>query len=606
MANYPQKTNVSVAVQGHSSDPLSHVTIASQDFGLFMPISTQYLIPGDEFHIKVDEVTRLLPMVNPAYVKCDSIVSAFAVPINYIFPLFNDFIDGELSASYTAGSAVNTTFRCNTVPHTKMYNFRSAFKTARLAVLSTSQDPVDFTMIDGDTRNNYHFTWKGKRFLKVLQGLGYNFSFDDALQSPDPNEAYLSVYDYDVSLLPLLAHCKFYLDWIVPARYITQYATLRAQLNYSVGSNAALAWSSSDLANIFIDFASFLDNDYFTAAWKYPASPENGMESFQVPALSDENGTILDIYHDKQLGSYYDPASIGGFVNSLSLQSVGALQSMLNRGMITGNKIKDFLRTEFGIEPSKDALRTSSYLGMSRNTFRIGEVFSSADTSAAGGQPLGAYAGRGNGAGSATFSYKADQHSILIITSQIIPHSVYFQGLRPLNTMLNRYDFFQPEFDNVGVRAIARKELFNATDFATQNFDPTDEDAHYMDGIFGFSPQYANLKVGYDNVIGDFRLKRYESDLSSWFAARKFKNPQQNGYYNNINANFCKVDGIENALGYDDLFVYQGTDIDHFYSLFDVQIQTSRPMVPLSDALILPEERGKRKVGVNTNNNPNV
>ena len=279
---------------------------------------------------------------------------------------------------------------------------------------------------------------------------------------------------------------------------------------------------------------------------------------------------------------------------------------MLNKGMITGNKIKDWLKTEFGIEPNKDALRMSSYLGLGRTPFEIGEVYSSSDTLEQGGVPLGSYAGRGNGAGVSQFSYKADQHSILIVTSEIIPHSVYYQGIHPLNLLLDRFDFFQPEFDNVGVRAIARKELFNASNFAAQNFDPTDSDqAKWLDGIFGFAPQYANLKVGFDNVLGDFRLKSMETELSSWFAARKFNAPAQDKYYENINSNFCKVDGIENALGYDDMFTYSGTDQDHFYTRFSVNIIANRPMVPLSDALVLEEDKNVRKVGVNTNNNPN-
>lgn len=604
MANYPQKSNVPVATQARSDFNLSHLTIASQDFGLFMPISCQYLVPGDSVNIEVKEVTRLLPMVNPAYVQADSIVRAFVVPINYIFPVFNDFITGNVSAS--SGYPSTTTFRVNTVPHTLASSFRGALIVARLATANlTDSDPVDFQCYQGDTLTKYHFTWRGRRMKKVLEGLGYNFAYDDALQSADPNEAYFNVYNYYVSLLPLFAFIKFYLDWIVPARYANQYASLRTLLETSPTSNSDLAFSPAELATLFIDFASYLDNDYFTAAWKYPANVEDGsFGNFAIPSVNYDSIDVVNASISEEMGSVSSMPAVEGVINSLSLQSVGALQKMLNKGMITGNKIKDWLKSEFGIEPSKDALRMSSYLGMGRSMIEIGEVYSSSDTEAQGGAPLGSYAGRGNGAGITTFDYKADQHSILVITSEIIPHSVYYQGLHPVQTMLNRFDFFQPEFDNVGVRAISRKELFNASDFATQSFE--DDDANYMNGIFGFSPQYSNLKVGFDNVLGDFRLKSMATDLSSWFAARKFVNPQQNGYYDNINANFCKVDGIENALGYDDLFTYEGTDIDHFYSRFSVNIHASRPMVALANALTLEEDKGKKTVGVNTNNNPNV
>ena len=239
---------------------------------------------------------------------------------------------------------------------------------------------------------------------------------------------------------------------------------------------------------------------------------------------------------------------------------------------------------------------------MFRNTVNISDVFATADTSAQGGTPLGAYSGRGGTAGNGKFDYKADQHSILIISAEIIPKPLYYQGLRPLNTMLNRFDFFQPEFDNVGVRAISRFELYMDTNPLDQDFT-TDPD--YLNGIFGFAPQYANLKTGYDNIVGDFRLKRFENSLSSWFLARKFVRPQQLANMDNINTQFCKVNGTTQA-SYDDMFTYQGNDIDHFYSLFAIDIKANRPMVSLSDALTLPDEIRSRKTSVSVNNNPNV
>lgn len=54
------------------------------------------------------------------------------------------------------------------------------------------------------------------------------------------------------------------------------------------------------------------------------------------------------------------------------------------------------------------------------------------------------------------------------------------------------------------------------------------------------------------------------------------------------------------------MFSYMGNDIDHFYSLFAIDISANRPMVSISDALQLPDEQGARKVAVATNNNPNV
>lgn len=600
MANYNSKSKVPVAVKTRSQMDLSHITIASQDFGTLTPISCQYMVPGDEFHINVSEFTRLLPIVNPTYAKVDSIVRAFVVPISYLWSHFNDFITG----SPTMGLVNNNPFSVSSVPSISPVNLRDAFtqnaigEEGVLATYTTSDtDDYDFITVEDNVQTKWKLTLRGRKVYKWLQALGYNFPLDDP-QSGN----YSTVFSKKISILPILAFYKFYLDWVVPSRFYDQFNTLRSMLEGVWLSNTSLDTVLS--VNKLINFVpnSFLDSDYFTSAWKYPASPEIGMETFEVPDFETSINNLLQphVSHNKDVGSYYETGD--GFISSLSLQSVGALQSMLNRGMITGNKIKDWLKTEFGIEPSKDALRTSTYLGMMRNTVNISDVFATADTAAQGGTPLGAYSGRGGTSGQGKFDYKADQHSILIITSEIIPKPLYYQGVRPLNLMTNRFDFFQPEFDNVGVRAISRLELYSDTDMRGQDFT---EETDYMNGIFGFAPQYANLKTGYDNIIGDFRLKRFENSLSSWFLARKFTIPQQLANMDNINTQFCLVNGTTQA-SYDDMFTYQGNDIDHFYSLFSVAIKANRPMVSLSDALTLPDEIGSRKATVSTNNNPNV
>lgn len=601
MANYNSKSKVPVAVKTRSQMDLSHITIASQDFGTLTPISCQYMVPGDEFHINVSEFTRLLPIVNPTYAKVDSIVRAFVVPISYLWSHFNDFITG----SPTMGLVNNNPFSVSSVPTIHLYNLKAAFNVEsgiaedmKLAVeVDPSSADYDYITVTAGVESKMKLTLRGRKVYKWLQALGYNFPLD-SIDADDEQVA----YGQKVSILPILAFYKFYLDWVVPSRFYDQFNTLRSMLEGVWLSNTSLDTIQS--ANKLINFVpnSFLDSDYFTSAWKYPAAPENeSFATFDVPSIvSDFPVAFAD--SDVVSGAFTTPEQTDGVLTHLSLQSVGALQSMLNRGMITGNKIKDWLKTEFGIEPSKDALRTSTYLGMMRNTVNISDVFATADTSAQGGTPLGAYSGRGGTSGQGKFDYKADQHSILIITSEIIPKPLYYQGLRPLNTMVNRFDFFQPEFDNVGVRAISRTELYMDTNPHDQDFT-TDPD--YLNGIFGFAPQYANLKTGYDNIVGDFRLKRFESSLSSWFLARKFTAPQQLANMDNINTQFCLVNGTTQA-SYDDMFTYQGNDIDHFYSLFSVAIKANRPMVSLSDALTLPDEIGSRKATVSTNNNPNV
>ena len=166
MSKYNQNTNVPVAVKHRSQMDLSHITIASQDFGNIVPISCQYLVPGDDFHIKVSEFTRVLPMVNPTFAKVDSVVRAFVVPINYVWKRFNDFI---------SGNAVLPTFASSTsqrprVPYFTITHLRNYFTntTNGAAAIVDTLSGSDFTIYDSTAHTNtyYKLTLKGRKVMK--------------------------------------------------------------------------------------------------------------------------------------------------------------------------------------------------------------------------------------------------------------------------------------------------------------------------------------------------------------------------------------------------------------------------------------------------------
>lgn len=598
MANYSSKSRVPVAVKTRSQMDLSHITISSQDFGNIVPISCQYLVPGDEFNIKVSEFTRVLPMVNPTFAKVDSIVRGFVVPIQYIWNQFNEFIKG--------GTVRNQPFtQSSFAPHAPWFsaaNLRKAFINTPGLVEDVTDyyDEKGFDFKDvGDTDTLYYkFTLRGKKVYKNLISLGYNLAFDNSSNGTSYNAIYSDVH---LSALPFMAMWKFYLDWVVPARFLDQYGLALSLLNGSINlpSNGELNYIQ--VANLVsLPFDSFLDNDYFTAAWNEPNQyPNNSLPSFKQIEMSGDINAFVSAH--KEGGAIASDDYLGNSnLSALSVQSLGRLQSMINRNMIAGDKIKDWLKVEFGIEPNLDALQMSTYLGMFRNTMRISDIMSTADTAETGGVPLGSYAGRALVGGDGTFSYKAKQHCILILTHEIIPKPLYFQGLHPVTQLLDRMDFFIPEYDNLGTRAIKRSELYSGT-----NISGSIGGEGFMSQIFGFAPQYANLKSGRDIVTGDFRLHSLENSMSSWFLGRKFTPNEVLNSTPQINMTFCKVNGTTQA-SYDDMFAYQGTDIDHFYSLFDISIRANRPMVSISDALTLDEEMNDRKVSVSTNNNPNV
>ena len=71
---------------------------------------------------------------------------------------------------------------------------------------------------------------------------------------------------------------------------------------------------------------------------------------------------------------------------------------MLNRNAIVNQKLKDYIKINYGLEPNLDTFNMSHYLGSSLDQLIVGDVMSNADTMQASGNVgalLGQYAGKG-------------------------------------------------------------------------------------------------------------------------------------------------------------------------------------------------------------------
>lgn len=619
--NYPKKSKVNVAVSKNHDFDLSRQVVTTHDFGRVKPIECRYMVPGDKFNYRVSSFTRLLPMVSPTFGKIDTIQRAYFVPIRSMFPKIYDWLSNQPIPAYDGTWSTDTI-----IPHCTMYDFVQAFLgnsalTVKLPdqesydpgeydiycnyIAGTVHSIADNTFVAITTPDYYKFTSEGRKFYDFLVSLGLNISFEYSYRS------------VKVSLLPLLAFWKSYIDWVVPSRFIKDYpVNIKYVLQYlssdeygqsglsDFHSNyAAAKWFSDNLVHYPL---SFYENDYFNSAWLYPFNEQSMADSLIIPNPSNGNGNALvnPVMFDADVDSE-DPTlnngptfTYGGdFMNYFTIQSLGRLQEYLNRGMLAGSKVQDWLLTEFGIRPSTDALNLSTYIGKISDTIRIGDVTSMADTAQSNpnrGQLLGAYAGKATGGSSGKFSYAAREHGFFIITTEIVPKTSYTQGLSPEFSMIDRFDFFEGAFDNMGVQAISRKELF----CSPRKYDITSQ----MDPekIFGFAPRYANLKCSFDTLSGDFRT-RYGEYLKSWYLNRdveKFLVDSDKLGDGVIDLQFATVNS--DLQNWSNIFSYVDDDIDHFYQIFVIENSASRPMLSIADALNPEHPNGNKEVTIKT------
>lgn len=576
--SYPNKMKVNVAVSNHNNFDLSHNTLFSQDFGTLDVVECRYLVPGDKFNYKISKLTRALPMPSPTFGAIKEITRCFFVPVRSIFNGFLDFISNNkrpVTSGYSSQSAPSFTLAalwdCLVDNNALVESENGEYFDSRYQIrYDISNRP--FGSYDPSTQsldsNEYRGT--GKDVFRLLFCLGYRIPLNYSTR----------IANLEFSALPLLACQKFYYDWVVPSRFLgNEWHFSRIQgfindnrINYDNNDNS--------LFELLRPLVSFFADDYITGCEQYPYQQNNDYANSFTTDQYFSNPTF-PAHPDSNTNGAFAPTD--RYLNYFTLQSLGKIQDYLNRGLIAGTKVKDFLKTEFGISPSSDALNISSYLGSYSNVMEIGAITSQSDTLDSGGLALGQYAGKVLGTGDGSFQVSSKEHGFVFITHEIIPETNYYKGLQPHTQMLSLYDFFQPEFDNLGFEAVSAK-------FIDARLNGSEEDV-----VFGFQPRYAHLKFSNDIVAGDFDRRETRESLSSWFMCRELN-------INNPTLSICPAYCLVASPLYtsmDKIFNYTGQDVDHFYNIFRVDCKASRPMASIISAIEPEHPNGSKDVTIN-------
>lgn len=626
MANKQGEFQLKVASSKPNKFNMDKKVVATHDFGTLTPIECKLMLPGDKFDVNVNQFTYLMPMPKPTFGKIDTINRAFFVPFRVLFKDWKEFIsnqkvahvsNGGTSLSYVPVSP-QTTVREFTYAFVSLCSSGSAPTAGQLGRIydsaPASYDYVYLIYSQGQLIRKYIvLTFMGRKFMTILHGLGYNFPFIQYIGEGDDDDNLFETASTKLSLLPLLAFARAYFDWIIPSRFISAHRNLQCAISdiFAGYTNVNSTGSYNDgtgfvhaplLIGLIKLYSSYLSDDYFTSAFMTTFGYEDTDNVGNVTSLSNPNKDE-DVDFDSVSSSFNgtgaglgvgaSTVSSSQYIQQFTIKSLGALQDMINRGKVAGSKIQDYLRVTYGIRPSSEALDLSVYLGSNRSSIQIGSVMSNADTAEQGGATLGQYAGRGIGDNQGHFSYEAKEHGIFIITNELQVKSSYFQGLRPECTLIDREDFFQPEFDNQGVDAIDRRQLlFSDIEGADAENLSSGQGVDYP---FGFTPRYSKLKVNFDSLLGDFRFMSKNTGLDSWYLARYF----EGGKDYEIDENFSLMTQRNTSTQYDHIFQVSDNSADHFYSIFSLDFTAYRHMKTISEAL--DTEEGSDNIDVDFN-----
>lgn len=581
----PTSARVPISASRASKFDLSCRHIGTTNFGELKPIYCESVIPSDRFTLDVQSFTRLDPMPAPSMAEMYVHTRAFFVPYNTIFRGFSEFIDNTLN---TSASATLSNFK---VPYMLESTVDLAFTDPALSELATSKDkPWDIAIVKEydplgmPTFDYYKLTPQGRRIYNILLSLGYNFTFDKE------NDA-MAKY----SLLPLIAFCKVYLDWYVPSKYwqsdddiIWLRQFVHADFDNYNNLKTVFLNNGSILTNTLIrlfsiDFSVYFTQDYFANCLANPFGNSLSTTFNDVNDLPEFDGEHNSISSTNKEGAYIAENAVEGkILSALDLKTVGQLQKIVNKGMVIDNKVQDYLRVTFGIEPSTDALRISKYIGHFADTIKVGDVMSNADTMSADsktGAVLGQFAGRGLGYQQGHFTFSAGaNYGLVLVLQDIVPTPFYFQGISTPVTAIDRLDFFTPEFDSICTSPVSMRRLFN------------DQPLKHYDTVFGYLPQYSEYKVGHDVLSGNFRLHSVNADLSPWYQSRQLPmNESRMGIgipdLPTASSDFNKALWSNRFNNFNSIFYQDGSVADPFYQIHDIKVICFRKAKSLIDQL---------------------
>lgn len=447
---------------------LSHEKKMTGRMAELIPIYLQEVVPGDSFRVKTEILVRLNPLIAPIMHRVDVTTHYFFVPNRLIWANWEEFITGG-----TEGTSNPT------APYLVYNQTNKAFFN-----IATLADYFGIpTVLDAQTVTN----------------------------------------PINISALPFAAYQKVYCDY-----YRDQTLQPETVFNLQDGDNSA------DIGELATLRLRCWEKDYFTSALPFaqrgPESlmPLEGTGSVTyldsaiavtdvggIPASGNVNLGAAGALHDSAntnitLHNIDEVVLTNSGVSINDLRRSIRLQEWLEKNARGGARYVEQIMSHFG-ERSPDArLQRPEFLGGGRNPVIISEVLSTVtteDPTSSDELPLGTMGGHGISFGRTNgFSKKFVEHGFVIGIMSVLPRTGYQQGINKQFSRFDRFDYYWPEFANIGEQEIKLKELY---------YNPAA--AGTPEATFGYQSRYAEYKYTPGSTHGSMR-----DTLNFWHMNRIF------------------------------------------------------------------------------------
>lgn len=524
--------NIAVSTP-HTTFDLSFVNKFSCGCGLLYPVFCKRVVPGDYFSFKDMVLLRTMPLVTPAFVDFDVDIRYFYIPNRLLWDDFDKFIvnpDQDTLippvVDYKSGdSHVGDLFDFLGFPQSSLVgDFRRYLSSYRLRA--------------------YQLIWN-------TWYRDENLMTEIDIHSPHGGDHPDEMSDFQ--LLP----CSWRRDYFTSCLPDAQFGSVaKAGLDvvynpsgkgiYARDNNGALLTQGN--ANGHQNISSGSIN---TGLDPTVGNPPVAGNVYASAGLSGDG-----LLPDAGVPLTFDPnGSLKSFLSVSELREMTAMQRFRERLLVGGRRIKEYIRSMFGVNIPDSRAHYPEFLGGGSIPITIGEVPQTSSTDQV--SPQGNLAGRAVSADSVSVPmFFVPEYGFIMGVMVVRPRADYFQGLDRELTMMDYYDYYNPMFEHIGEQEVMKSELFGCSS----------ED----DSLFGYQSRNADYKFYNNEIHGQMRNLSGLS-LGSWHLARNFSSaPSLNASFMECRPNVSRI------------FAVDTEKLDYLVVQLRHQIIASRPMSEFS------------------------